>query len=150
MTTHFRTLLLLGFTALTASLSGCIVETTHDRGDGPQCAPYQYFQVYWSVDTGNPNAPLLCDQVPPSHVELLTNNGTYQVGVGCRATPYMGFVFDFLGSTNSGIPVGTYVTSANLVSDANGAVLSTAPGSGGQYSIPACNSVILSFLFSLF
>ena len=105
MTTHFRTLLLLGFTALTVSLSGCFVETTHDRGGGPECAAYQYFQVYWSVDNGNPNAPLLCGQVPPSHVELVTNNGTYQVGVECRATPYMGFVFDFSGSTvrrNSG------------------------------------------------
>lgn len=147
MTTHFRTLLLLVFTGLAASLAGCIVETRDSDRD--TCRDNQYFQVYWSVDDAV--GPLGCR--PPAfdaHVELVTNTGvTYPVGKECAATPYMGFVFDFRGSTNN-VPAGTYVVTANLVSDTTQAVLSTTgPVGTSQYAIPACNSVILAYPFML-
>lgn len=152
MTTHFRTLLLLGFTALTASLSGCFVETTHDRG-GPRCAVDQYFQVYWSIDNGNANAPLACGQEPSSHVELVTSTGDYPVGKECRPTTYMGYGYNFAGSTYDGVPVGTYVITAKLVSDINGALLSEFtldPSDYGTYPISPCAPMTHAFAFSLF
>jgi hypothetical protein len=155
MTTHFRTLLLLGFTALVASLSGCILETTSGPGGNASgCSTERYFQVYWSIDNGPATTPLTCTQAPASHVELDTSTGTYAVGQECRATRYMGFVFDFVGSTVDGLPAGTYVTAANLISDGDafavrGTVLSTAPGAGPTYAIGSCTSTIVAYPFSL-
>jgi hypothetical protein len=85
-------------------------------------------------------------------VELDTSTGTYAVGQECRATPYMGFVFDFSGSTVDGLPTGTYVTAANLISDdpkTTGVVLSTAPGAGPNYALPSCAPTIVAYPFSL-
>jgi hypothetical protein len=149
MTTYLRTLLLLGFTVLTGSLSGCFVETTHDRA-GPGCAVDQYFQVYWSVE--DLNGPFPCGDDPPSYVRLVTNHGNYEVGKQCRLTKYMGFVFDFAGSTLDGIPVGTYVIRAELVSDPDGTVLSKSiqdPGGYRDYSIAACSPMTHAFAFAL-
>lgn len=151
MTKNFRTLLLLGFTGLALTLSGCFVETTSNNGGGAACGTNQYFQVYWSADNGPGTNPLYCDQVPASHVELLTNTGTYRVGIECRATNYMNFTFDFVGSTNN-VPVGTYVITANLVDNVTSQVISSSnadPQYYATYSIQACRRLELGYLFSL-
>jgi hypothetical protein len=45
MTTYLRTLLLLGFTGLAASSSGCILETTSGGGgNASSCSTERYFQ----------------------------------------------------------------------------------------------------------
>ena len=149
MTTHFRTHLLLGFTALVASLSGCILETSSGGGGGNSCAENRFFEVYWSVDDAA--GTFICTDPPAdrSHVELDTSTGTYSVGVECRATRYMGFIFDFAGSTVSGIPTGTYVTTANLVLDGSTTVISHAPGAGAAFAMPACDSVTVAYPFGI-
>lgn len=150
MTTHFRTLLLLGFTGFVA-LSGCIIETTGNKNPGPNapaCTENQYFQVYWSIAANANTTPWTCNQAPAATVELVTNNGTYRVGRECRLQQYMGLVFDFAGSTLA-VPVGTYVVTSNLVSDADGTVLSVAPGAGPQYAVQSCRYVEIAHAFEL-
>lgn len=150
MTTYFRTLLLLGFTGLVTSSAGCILETT-SGGNASNCSIERYFQVYWSIDNGAGTTPLTCAQppAPTSHVELVTNNGPYVVGKECAATQYMTFVFDWRGSTVDGIAAGTYVTTANLVSDTDNSVLSSAPGAGPAYALQSCAPTIVAYPFSL-
>lgn len=150
MTTKLRTGLLLIFTAMTAgaSLSGCIIETT----SGPPkatCAESRYFQVYWSVAANASSEPYTCSQTPPfAQVELDTNNGTYSVTKACQATNYMGFLFDFSGTSASGVPTGTYITEAHLVGN-DGSSLSIAPGAGSQYQVPSCAPMEVAFVFDL-
>lgn len=151
MTTKLRTGLLLVFTAMTAgaSLSGCIIETT----SGPpttSCADSRYYEVYWNVaaDMNSPN--YTCPQTPAySHVQLETSTGIYVVGKECRLTPYMGFEFDWAGSTNSGIPAGSYVIAADLIAADGVTSLSYAPGAGSQYKVPNCAPMTVAFQFDL-
>ena len=154
MTTKSRTGLLLGFTAvmMTASLSGCFVETSSGNPPPPTttCAENRYFQVYWSV-AANASAPnYTCNQFPDfSSVRLLTNNGSFEIGKECRLTRYMGLDFDWAGSSNDGIPAGTYVISADLMAPDGITSLSAAPGPGSQYQIPSCDSLTTAFVFDL-
>jgi hypothetical protein len=145
---HLRTLWLIGFTCAVAGLSACMSET---GGRAPRCVddPSQrYFNVHWEIDNGsasNPLPPLSCAQAPVSHVELTTNtNQLLQVGVGCQD----GTLYNFTGSTNAGLAVGTIATLAELVSDAdNTTVLSSA--STPQLPITACGGVDFQIQFPL-
>jgi hypothetical protein len=107
--------------------------------------------VYWSVAPGPASDPYTCSQTPPfSEVQLDTNTGlTYRVGKECRATPYDNFIFDWAGSTDSGVPSGTYVTNAHLIGPDGVTPVSTAPGPGPQYSVPSCASQPVAFIFDL-
>jgi hypothetical protein len=80
---------------------------------------------------------------------LTTNNGTFDIGKECRATNYMGFVFDWAGSSLDGIPAGTYVIAADLMGPDGVTSLSSAPGPGTQYQIPSCDALTLAFTFDL-
>lgn len=149
MNTHFRTLLLLGFTALAVSSSGCIIETTTDAK--PSCQEDQYFNVTWEVDQGPSAISLFCGETPPSHVTLVTNsNAELAVGAACQdgALCTDGVtICNWAGSTNGNIPVGTAVTLAKLISNVDGSLLSSAVAV--QVPIAACRPVELSFLFNI-
>ena len=154
MTTKSRTGLLLGFTALmiTASLSGCFVEPSSGSNPRPTptCSENRYFQVYWSVAASAADPTYTCSQTPAfSGVVLTTNNGTFAIGKECRATNYMGFTFDWAGSSVDGVPAGTYVLSADLVATDGVTSLSQAPSPGTQYQIPTCDPLTLGFTFDL-
>jgi hypothetical protein len=152
MTTKSRTGLLLGFTAvmMTATLSGCFIETSSGSTPRPTCSENRYFQVYWSVAESASTSPYTCSQTPAfSSVRLSTNNGAFDVGKECRATNYMGFVFDWAGSSVDGIPVGTYVIKADLIATDGVTSLSEAPSPGTQYQIPSCDPLTLAFTFDL-
>jgi hypothetical protein len=57
--------------------------------------------------------------------------------------------FDWAGSSNDGVPAGTYVISADLMSSDGATSLSQAPGPGTQYQIPSCDPLTLAFTFDL-
>lgn len=152
MTTKLRTGLLLGFTAMMAmaSLSGCIIETT--SGPKVNCADERYFQVYWSVALDANTQPWACNQAGSpafSEVRLNTNNGTFPVGRECRLTNYMNFRFDYAGSTQSAIPAGTYVISADLIGADGVTPLSSASGAGTNYTVGSCDPLTVAFAFEL-
>lgn len=91
-----------------------------------------------------------CNQTPPfSHVQLLTNTGSYEVGKACIATNYMGFTFDYAGITDYAIPAGSYVISADLMATDGLTSLSSAPGPGSQYQIGSCDPLTVAFTFDL-
>jgi len=152
MSRHWRTLLLLGFTCAAGGLSGCFVETGGNRNNNSSqaCLDSQYFNVQWEMDNGTaatPLSPLQCAQAPVSHVELTTTaNQILQVGQGCTDGPY----YNFLGSSQSGIPAGTVIRTANLISNSTNKPLSTAeiPPSA-QVAMPRCARVELTFEFPL-
>lgn len=150
---HLRTLWLVGFTCAVVGLS-CQTETGGRRCvDDPTS---RYFNVHWSIDNGTVSQPLphlLCSQAPQAHVVLTTTaNQTLQVGVSCDdAHPYIadGFVYNFLGSTVDGLPVGTEAAVATLVSDLDSTnFLATANVPRG-YTIGGCSGVDLVFQFPL-
>lgn len=149
---HLRTLWLVGFTCAVAGLS-CTTETGGRRCvDDPTS---RYFNVHWSIDNGTASQSLphlSCFQAPQAHVVLTTNAGDLSVGRGCDdARPYIadGFVYNFLGSTVDGLPVGTEASVATLLSDAdNTTVLATVDVPRG-YTIGGCSGVDLVFQFPL-
>jgi hypothetical protein len=146
MTKNFRTLLLLGFTALAGMLSGCIVETSNGPGPGNgACLTNQYFAVQWEVDTGN-GVPLTCGQSPDATVVLTTNASTFMdVGRSCQD----GTRYNWTGITNP-VAAGTIAVAATLFAADGVTPLSsvTVPPSL-QVAIPNCNSVLLTFEFPL-
>lgn len=145
----FRTLLLLGFTALAGTLSGCIIETTSGNNSA-SCRDNQYFNVRWEVDNGSLATMFPCELTPNSHIELTTNTGTL-LAVGEQCVPNGvcsdGSPCNWAGSTVGDVPVGTYAVLATLLSDVNGAVLSSA--TPPPLAIARCTSVDLSFQFPL-
>lgn len=145
----FRTLLLLGFTALTATLSGCIIETTSSGGSSANCAENQYFNVRWGVEQSL-GVNFTCVATPASHVVLSTNAGTLlDVGANCQdgRTCSDGTPCNWAGSTFDGLAVGTRVVSASLISDIDGSLLSSSDAP--QIAIQRCTSVELGFLFPI-
>jgi hypothetical protein len=149
MTTRFRTLLLLGFTALAGLSSGCIIETTSTPNNNG-CLDSQYFNVKWEVDDGTLASMFSCGATPPSHVLLTTNTGiVLDVGRACQDGGLCsdGSPCNWSGSTNGGIPVGTSVILARLISDLDGMLLSSAPGP--NVVIAPCTPVELGFQFPL-
>lgn len=150
MTTHFRTLLLLGFTALSVSLSGCILETTSDGKSSGSCLNLQYFEVDWLVDNGDNTARLPCGTTPNTSVELILRSGTTYVIDGVCTEAYH---YNWSGVTQAGVAAGDYVTSFRLLRTDNGAELSPGgllPGPSPQNpSIPACANVVLTYEFPL-
>jgi hypothetical protein len=125
------------------------IGTDGGGGTSSACSDNRYFQVYWSVADNANAAPYTCMQEPQiSHVRLLTDSGSYEVGKECRATNYMGFIFTWAGSTNGGAPGGSSVISATLIAQ-DGTELSTAPGPGSQYQISACAPLTVAFIFDL-
>jgi len=157
LTTKLRTGLLLVFTAtaMAASLSGCIIETT-SGGPGPNaCAKKRYIEVAWSVaaDANSPN--YTCAQTPPfSAVRLLTNNGSFEVGKQCEVTNYMNMLFDWDGSTadstmDDRMVEGTYIISADLMAPDGITSLSPAPGPGSQFQVQSCAPLTAAFIFDL-
>lgn len=150
MTTKFRTLLLLGFTALAASLSGCFVETTSGNGSDASCASERYFEVRWLVDNGVGTAPQACAALPPVSVGLVLNSGvSYAIPGSCNDT----YTYNYDGVTQAGVPTGSYVTSFDLLRSDTGAVLSrggtwTGP-SADNPAMPSCSHVTLTYEFPL-
>jgi hypothetical protein len=166
MTTNFRTLLLLGLTALT---SGCIVETT-SSGPGygsPACLDSQFFDVDWGADHGPGTIPLTCADLSAmgSSVRLTTTAAPPfdtlrpQFFLDCRdgvgRVCSDGSPCNSQGTTAAGVPAGTEVVMAELV-DVAGNMLSTADGPTGcglggvsGCALPSCHSLILGFPFTL-
>ena len=156
MTTKLRTLLLLGLTGLGGVLPGCILETTDSPGPygpGPgSCLDSQYFVVQWEVDNGTGTTALGCSQTPPSHVEVTLNTSIVPLVIPASTCDDR-VLYNFQGTSDTQIPVGTTVISASLISDVSGsagAVLSTAPVPANlQVPIVACSYTLLSFQFPL-
>jgi hypothetical protein len=149
MTSRSRTLLLLGVTALAGTLSGCIIESS--GSSCPDLPEQRYFAVQWEIDNGTGTPMLLCSETPPSHVELTTSTSSTPLVVGqqqCSTTS--GVLYNWSGVTQSGLPTGTVVVTARLISDSDGRVLSTAdvPPSA-QIPIRACQGVAHTFEFPL-
>src|SRR6185369_6407116 len=69
--------------------------------DNPgNCLDGQYFRVRWEVDTGTGAPMLLCNQTPPSHVEITTSfSEVLQVDGTCSD----GQLYNWLGYTPSGL-----------------------------------------------
>jgi hypothetical protein len=146
MTTHFRTLLLLGFTGLSALVSGCIIETS-SSGPSATCADYQYFTVEWEVDRGSVATMLPCSLTPPSTVEVTTNTGL----VLSLLTPTCDDrqFYNWRSTTGSGLAVGTTLVAADLVAD-TGDLLSFADvPPNKQFPIASCAPASLSIQFPL-
>jgi|GEM_PF-6268237 len=149
MTTHFRTLLLLGFTALASGLGGCVVETTSDQG-GSSCAASRYFDLVWFADNGVGTARQPCAATPNTSVELVLGSGTtYIVDGFCDDS----LNYNWRGSTPGGLPIGDYVASFRLLRTDTRAELSrgdTFPGpSSANPAMPACGFVALTYEFPL-
>lgn len=142
---------------LAPSVSGCeIADVLDPEGDEQPlpnsqagCLYGQFFTVEWYVDNGPGTSPLACRFVPASHVELLVNTQPEQTlsitGLCTDGSPY-----NFEGSSSGKIPAGTMPTSASLVSDVDGGVLSVdnIPVSE-QVPIPPCQSALAPLQFSL-
>jgi len=163
MTKQFGTLWLFGLLAAgVVSSAGCI-ETVHDHGHGAggaACLDYQYFTIQWGIDHGQGTVPLSCTQIASmaSHVELTTNIPppdpdaviipSYNLYCDDRATCSDGSPCNMSADTTSGLPVGTYVTTATLVAG-DGSTLATIPGHGPSYSTASCDGYILPYIFTL-
>jgi hypothetical protein len=150
MTIRFRTLLLLGFTALTASLSGCFVETTSGNG-GSSCSTQRYFEVQWLADNGVGTAPLTCGSLSfGTSVGLVLGSGVSYVVDGACNDQYK---YNFDGYTQAGVGTGDYVSSFSLLRTDTHAVISpggTLPGPSVQNpAMPSCSSVVLTYEFPL-
>ena len=148
MTTNFRTQLLLGFTVLAGALSGCIIETTSGGHPSGTCLENQFFNVRWEIDNGS--TMFSCAAAPAASVRLSTTNGQIlAVGRDCLdgRTCADGTPCNFSGSTDSGIPAGTIVAGASLISDTNGALLSSSEAP--RLAIGACSAVELGFEFPI-
>ena len=149
MTTHFRTLLLLGFTALGSGLGGCVVETTSDHG-GTNCAANRYFNLVWLADNGVGTARQPCAATPNLSVELILGSGTTYIVDGLCDDSYN---YNWSCVTAAGVAVGDWVASFRLLRTDNRAELSpggTFPGpSTSNPAMPACASVALTYEFPL-
>lgn len=145
----FGTLLLLGFTVLAGSLSGCIIETTSSGpGTGTSCLENQFFNVHWAVEQSF-NVNLSCQATPPSRVVLSTNTGgLLAVGQECSESLACsdGTPCNWRGSTVDGIAEGTFVTTATLQSS-DGVVLDSIQAV--EAAILRCTRVELNFIFEL-
>jgi hypothetical protein len=144
---RFRTLLFLGFTVAAApALSGCIIETSDDAS----CLDNQYFAVRWEVDrpVGTEVVMFKCGETPASSVQLYTNAGQWLPVLAERCDPAPEVLYNWSGSTQGGIPEGTTVVRAELLSDADNSVLSSADLTGGQMlPITRCQGVVHTFEF---
>ena len=159
MTKQLGTLWLIGFMATVATAAGCIdTGPSHRRGgNGSSCVDYQYFTVQWGIDHGPGTVPLTCNQISAmgSHVELTTNVAppdatlipSYNLYCQDGATCSDGSPCNMSADTVSGLPVGTFVTEADLIGG-DGSVLSSSPGQGPQYDITDCDGWVLPYTFT--
>src|ERR1041384_3078491 len=115
MRPKIHTLVFLGFTALVASMTGCIVDNTRNTS----CA--NPIVISWSIDD-NLGSAISCPGAGASTVRV-TAAGVVS-DFPCDA--YAGTTFD--------VPGGTYPVDVQLLAS-NGAVLSEASAS---WSIPSC------------
>lgn len=107
-----RTWLFLGLAALAIPFTGCGGGGGGGGGPGPSCLDQQFATVGWRIEDLDGN-PLTCGQVPASQVVL--NFG----GFG----PYIFPCSAGTGTTDSGLPVGNYEFSMQLLAP-GGTVLS--------------------------
>lgn len=105
-----RTGLLLGLTALVFSVAGC---GGGGGGPGPSCLDQQFATVAWRIEDLNGN-PLTCGQAPASQVVLYFGN----------LAPYVFPCSAGSGTTDSGLPVGDYEFSMQLIAPDGITVLS--------------------------
>jgi hypothetical protein len=147
MPMRFRTLLFLGFTVAAApALSGCIIETSDDAS----CLDNQYFGVRWEVDrpVGGTDVMFTCGETPASSVQVYTNANQWLPVLDERCDPTPGVLYNWSGFTQGGISEGTTVVRAELRSDVDNSVLSSADLTGGQMlAITRCQGVVHTFEF---
>ncbi len=158
MTKQLGTLWLIGFmAAVAAPAAGCGGDGHVHGGNGAACADYQYFTVQWGIDHGPGTVPLTCDQIAAmaSHVELTTGGPapgvlipSYNLYCQDGATCSDGSPCNMSADTASGLPVGTYVTTATLVGTDN-SELSSSAGQGPAYGITACAGYVLPYIFAI-
>lgn len=117
MNGKIRTLVFLGFTALAATASGCII----DDSSGPDsCSVYRYVSLDWNIQSNATGQFLSCDQAGASSVEL--NFGPNSFAFQCSFGGNGGI------TTRNGIEPGTYNTTVELISsDSSGSDLSVTP-----------------------
>jgi hypothetical protein len=148
-------LLVLG---LTASLLGCgILDAVATGSEDPHqsdqvgCLDGQFFMVEWYVDNGTGTVPLACVVVPASHVEFVVNTSPKRVLTVIRQSCSDGSPpYNFAALSNGQIPAGAAPTSASLISDIDGNVLSTETiPLSQQVPIPSCSWTEAMFHFSL-
>jgi hypothetical protein len=144
---RFRTLLFLGFTVAAApALSGCIIETSDDAS----CLDNQYFAVRWEVDrpVGAEDVMFTCGETPASSVQVYTNAGQWLPVLNEQCDATSGVLYNWSGFTQAGIPEGTTVVRAELLSDVDNSVLSSADLVAGQrLPIARCQGVVHTFEF---
>jgi len=125
-----RTWLLMGLAALVFPVAGCGGGGGGGPGPGPDpaCLDQQFATVGWRIEDLNGN-PLTCGQVPASQVVLYFGN----------LSPYVFPCSAGSGFTDSGLPVGDYEFSMQLLAP-DGTVLSdTAVGNPRvTYPIYSC------------
>jgi hypothetical protein len=119
-------------------------------GSPTVCEPNQAFGVEWEVDTGGANpVSFTCAQTPPSHVEVFTNANQFLPVSNDPADCDDREPYNWYGTTQGNIPVGTVILGADLISDVDGTtVLSTldVPLSA-QVPISPCAPVYHQFQF---
>ena len=124
MTGKIHTLVFLGFTAVAAaSMAGCV----GNRNNGPttSCLDMQYATVAWNIVKDANNVQLSCEQANATEVLLYFGS----------STPYSFPCNAYQGTTDSGLAVGNYTTSMQLLAP-NGAVLSDTAIPAGASSFP--------------
>ena len=160
---QFRTLWFIGIMGLAATGAGCI-ETGRSPGrydTSPSCLDAQYFTVQWGIDHGPGTIGLACRDIATmaSHVELTTTASypddvlvaAYNLDCDDRWVCSDGSRCNMMADTVVDLPVGTTATSAALIGNDN-AVLSTAviaPVDYDLYTLTACQSLVLPFVFTL-
>jgi len=123
-----RTWLFLGLAALAIPFAGCGGGGGGGPGPGPSCLDQQFATVGWRIEDLNGN-PLTCGQVPASQVVLFFGSfGPYQYA--CT---------DYTGTTDSGLPVGNYEFSMQLLAPDRTVLSDTAVGNPPvAYPIYSC------------
>jgi hypothetical protein len=120
--TRLLTLALPACLALALTLAGC-------GGGSTNCLDQRYATIAWTIEEVGTRAPLDCRAANAVEVDL--NFGTYAYAYDCTA---------YQGTTDVPLPVGSYLTSIQLV-DANGVVLSDTNTLNGPtyYPINSCS-----------
>jgi hypothetical protein len=160
---QIRTLWFIGVMGLAVAAAGCI-ETGphHGRYDNsPTCLDNQYYTVQWGIDHGVGTLGLSCSEIGTmaSHVELTTTAtypddvlvAAYNLDCNDHRVCSDGSRCNMQADTAFDLPVGTTATSAALIASDN-TVLSTAvidPVDYDLYTLTACQSLVLPFVFTL-
>ena len=120
MTGKIRAMVFLGFAALAGSVAGC-----GGGGSSTNCFDQRYATVGWDIVDDATNLRVTCEEAGATMVYLYFGS----------STPYVFACNAYQGPTDSGLPVGNYTTSMQLI-DRNGGVLSDTAIPAGPSSFP--------------